>query len=417
MGVISEIIDVVNGIKDLGGTNSSVSKYLKNSKSTSINRMAKEGILQFPVLISSSVDTEIAYILTKALEKNYASLVQMAVSMNCVTSMDENKGLEDFIKRFHSNMDTDIDFKSVISNEIIDTLGENYTREELSDLVLEFALVDNCTGKILTKHRESMRTVMEDFNLDILNDKFKPKGVEYSYSKKDIIREAKISKASASSKTSKNEFEKINELVPTTLTIKLNLINDKTDDNIGSRSFLIGVKAVCHPVSSNEMIANVGNSHSKGGSLFNFIRWTTGEISFVKDLVLNVDKIKTDVVNRSKGASPFWIALKRRSSTNNIMRKLGKQTALPIATLALTSEEVELIKSDYQLDLRNTRDAKDLMNNLCLLGLCIIDVSSESVDMLFDGESQYATYAFNALKRENTKGVDAKEILKLVNRI
>ena len=100
MGVISEIIDVVNGIKDLGGTNSSVSKYLKNSKSTSINRMAKEGILQFPVLISSSVDTEIAYILTKALEKNYASLVQMAVSMNCVTSMDENKGLEDFIKRF-----------------------------------------------------------------------------------------------------------------------------------------------------------------------------------------------------------------------------------------------------------------------------------------------------------------------------
>lgn len=414
MGVISEIIDVVNGLKGISNSNSSVSKYLKNSKSTSINRMAKEGILQSPILMSTSVDSDIARIIVKAIERNYASLVQMAVSMNCVAVMDEDKNLGDYLKKFHSNMNTGIDVKSLLTDEVIDTLGENYTMEEIGDLVLEFALVDNCTGKILTKHRESMRTVMEDFNMEILNEKFKPKGVEYSYSQKpSILKESKI--VSPSARVSKNDFEKINDLVPTTLTISVDLQNDKKD-KLGRRNFLIGIKAICHPVSSTEMIANVGNSFNKGGLAFNFIRWTTGEISFLKDLVLNVDKIKTDVVNRSNGASPFWIALKRRSSTNNIMRKLGKQTALPIATLVLTSEEAELIKSEYQLDLRNTRDAKELMNNLCLLGLCIVDTASESVDFLFDGESQYATYAFKSLERENQKGVDAKEMMKLINR-
>lgn len=414
MGVISEIIDVVNGLKGMASSNSSVSKYLKNSKSTSINRMAKEGILQFPVLMSSSVDSDIAQIIVKAIERNYATLVQMTVSMNCVAVMDEDKNLGDYLNKFHNNMNMGIDFKSLLTNEVIDTLGENYTMEEIGDLVLEFALVDNCTGKTLTKHRESLRTVMEDFNLDILNDKFKPKGMEYVYSQKpSILKESKISRNEV--KVNKNDFDKVNELVPTTLTISIDLQNDKKD-KLGRRNFLIGIKAICHPVSSTEMIANVGNSFSRGGAAFNFIRWTTGEISFLKDLVLNVDKIKTDVVNRSKGASPFWIALKRRSSTNNIMRKLGKQTALPIATLVLTSEEVELIKSEYQLDLRNTRDAKDLMNNLCLLGLCIVDTASESVDFLFDGESQYATYGFKSLEKENQKGVDAKEMMKLINR-
>lgn len=414
MGVISEIIDVVNGLKGVASNNSSVSKYLKNSKSTSINRMAKEGILQTPVLMSTSVDSDVARIIVKALERNYASLVQMAISMNCVAVMDEDKNLGDYLKKFHNNMSTSVDFKSLISDEIIDTLGENYTMEEIGDLVLEFALVDNCTGKILTKHRESLRTVMEDFNMEILNEKFKPKGVEYMYSHKpSILKEANISSSTA--RVMKNDFEKINDMVPTTLTICVDLQNDKKD-KLGRRNFLIGIKAVCHPVSSTEMIANVGNSFNKGGLAFNFIRWTTGEISFLKDLVLNVDKIKTDVVNRSNGASPFWIALKRRSSTNNIMRKLGKQTALPIATLVLTSEEAELIKSEYQLDLRNTRDVKELMNNLCLLGLCIVDTASESIDLLIDGESQYATYGFKSLERENQKGVDAKEMMKLINR-
>ena len=414
MGVISEIIDVVNGLKGVASNNSSVSKYLKNSKSTSINRMAKEGILQTPVLMSTSVDSDVARIIVKALERKYASLVQMAISMNCVAVMDEDKNLGDYLKKFHNNMSTSVDFKSLISDEIIDTLGENYTMEEIGDLVLEFALVDNCTGKILTKHRESLRTVMEDFNMEILNEKFKPKGVEYMYSHKpSILKEANISSSTA--RVMKNDFEKINDMVPTTLTICVDLQNDRKD-KLGRRNFLIGIKAVCHPVSSTEMIANVGNSFNKGGLAFNFIRWTTGEISFLKDLVLNVDKIKTDVVNRSNGASPFWIALKRRSSTNNIMRKLGKQTALPIATLVLTSEEAELIKSEYQLDLRNTRDAKELMNNLCLLGLCIVDTASESIDLLIDGESQYATYGFKSLERENQKGVDAKEMMKLINR-
>lgn len=413
MGVISEIIDVVNGLKGINSNNASVSKYLKNSKSTSINRMAKEGILQFPVLMSSSVDMDIATTMCKALERNYASLVQMAVSMNCVAVMDEDKGLGDYLNKFHGNMNTNVDFKSLLTNEVIDTLGENYTMEEIGDMVLEFALVDNCTGKILTKHRESMRTVLEDFNMEILNEKFKPKGMEYIYSQKpSILKEAKINSSVA--RVEKKDFGKVNELVPTTLTISVDLQNDESG-KLGRRNFLIGIKAICHPVSSSEMISNVGNSFNRG-ALFNFIRWTTGEISFLKDLVLNVDKIKTDVVNRSNGASPFWIALKRRSSTNNIMRKLGKQTALPIATLVLTSEEVELIKSEYQLDLRSTKDAKDLMNNLCLLGLCIVDLSSESADFLFDGESQYATYAFKALERENQKGVDAKEMMKLINR-
>ena len=48
------------------------------------------------------------------------------------------------------------------------------------------------------------------------------------------------------------------------------------------------------------MIGNLLDGYRSGNKFFNFIRWTTGEIAFIKDfLLLNIDELKDDVIKKT----------------------------------------------------------------------------------------------------------------------
>ena len=90
-----------------------------------------------------------------------------------------------------------------------------------------------------------------------------------------------------------NDCKKANEMVPTTLAVSVNV---KDNGNFGGTvNFVIGIKTILHPVSSDEMVRNVVNGCRHTNKFFNFIRWTTGELTFIKDFVLNMDEIKEEM--------------------------------------------------------------------------------------------------------------------------
>ena len=82
MGTLKDIVDIINSCeaKDEMKTN------LLSKKYSSIATRASEGTLQFPILISNSLDIETSQMIVKALERNYATFVQTVISMNSVTS-------------------------------------------------------------------------------------------------------------------------------------------------------------------------------------------------------------------------------------------------------------------------------------------------------------------------------------------
>lgn len=424
MGILADVITVIDSFKDI--KNLAVNKdkddlksMLRTSSPQSISKRAKEGIVQFPSLAESSIDIEYLMKVNKAIEKNNASFLQLVMNMNSVTNMDSNTGLNNYIRKFHTNMDADgFDLTSTIKGEAIKLIGESFNVEplELDNFKLKYTLAEGTTNHILYENKVALKHIEDDFNLDILNRKYTPMtpGVTFeSINKVEQLREAQLSKANLSS----NEIKKANELVPTTLRLTVNVIGpDK--QSLGTKDFIIGVKSVLHPIPTDEMIANLGNCEKS--KFFNFVRWTSGEISFFKDLVLNLDGIKTDVANRANGANPLWLAFKSRAAKGKIFSKtpFGKKNApLPIASVIISRESAEAIKAQYRVDLNDIDDAKKVMGTFSLLCLVIVDTFSESANFLYDGNGSYETIPFSALDRENNKGMDIKEVIKMVNKL
>lgn len=215
-------------------------------------------------------------------------------------------------------------------------------------------------------------------------------------------------------KLSDNDVKKCNELVPTTLSVTLQI---KDGNSFGGVSnFIIGVKGLMHPVNSDDMISNLLSGFKSGNKFFNILRWTSGEIKFMKDLILNVDNIREDVVRKhKKNGSSWWSALKRRRNVAALRRIKGSGRILPNATIVCSMTEVDELKEAYGIDLLDGKVINKIMKTYFLLGFAVVDDSQELCHFIFDGENKYQVVSFAGLEKENNNKNDFKDIYKLIN--
>ena len=429
MGILNDISEVVKSVSTLVRTNSSAMK--KNNDS--LAKKAKEGILQFPAICSNSLDADTLSMASKALERNYATFAQIVYTMNCVAQVDEIKGVGDFINKFHTNIGNTgtIDVLNLALKEAL----EDYSQTELDGMVLETILCKGSTNTIIHENSINLKEYMSGFNLDVLNDLFMPADIRkeiieenIAYNKNhrkygDILLEAEdeknpnLNKISIPSKVlANNELQKANELVPTTLTLKINFM-DKNGNLAGERTFNIGVKVTLHPASSEEIINNLCSARDTG--FFKFIRWTTGELSLVKDVLLNLNEIKLDVVNKTAGKSGWFSTFKRLKAKSTILSKFSKgaQGFHPLGTIIISMDEAEIIKNKSGLDLTRVSDVKKVMDKFMLLGFVILDPATQTAMFIFDDSPDFEMQPFSGLKREgNGSNTDLKELLKVMNR-
>ena len=220
-------------------------------------------------------------------------------------------------------------------------------------------------------------------------------------------------RARAIVKLADNDVKKCNELVPTTLSVTLQQIKG---DNIGGNvTFVLGIKGLLHPVTSEEMVSNLLDGYKDGNKFFNFLRWTSGEITFLKDLLFNVDGIKDDVIKKHNKGSHWWTTLKRNKTLARVKNLYGKNRILPNATIVCSMEEVMEIKDTYNVDLMNPKHMRRIMDRYFLLGFVIVDESQELCYFIFDGQNEYAALSFAGLEKENNSKNDFKDIYKMIN--
>lgn len=270
--------------------------------------------------------------------------------------------------------------------------------------------------KMMDRHK--MR--MDNANLELNKQKLQQKNQETEnlINEKKFKHELQKTKWDYQSKTavklSDNDVKKCNELVPTTLSLTLQV---KDGSNFGGVSnFVIGVKGLLHPVNSDDMISNLLSGYKSGNKFFNFLRWSSGEIKFIKDLILNMDNIKEDVVRKhAKNGSGWWSALKRRRNIAALRRIKGSGRILPNTTIVCSINEIDELKEAYGVDLMNPASIKKIMKTFFLLGFVIVDDSQELCHFIFDGENNYQVVSFNGLEKENNSKNDFKDIYKLIN--
>ena len=437
MGLFLDIVSFMKDIKiakDEGLLNDNFIERLKKQgkRYSSLSKRASEGTLQFPVLISSSIDIETAQNISKALERNYSTFAQIAFSLAPIENPKnpDSWNASDYLRNFHQNFSTGTN-----RNDIQDALNlvmDSYNMYGDDNFILYAATYESATTKIQANNKEQLFDVMEHVRHDILNNKYVPKTeVIYNFNNSELnkkynnpLKEAVAPNAGnkhvdlSKDMLKDNDVKKSNELVATTLHVRIRLINDKKED-MGVVDFIVGIKCILHPIKSDDMIKNMVNACKNDNKVFNFLRWTTGEISFFRDFLFNMKEIKSDVTDYKAGSSPWWITLKRRKSFANLKDTaiIGKRI-LPNATIVISAEEAEFIKSEYGFDLYNPIFFNKIMKTYFLLGFVIVDSSAQIAHFLYEDQNDFQTVTFSALEKSSVNDERKfKEMLKVVNRI
>lgn len=443
MGLLKDVSDVIRdlkaGLDDMGTV-----EYAKRLRGSSIARKGAEGTLQFPMLVSKSLDIDTAVMIGKALERQYASFVQTTLSLHPYLDLSKDKDISSYLKNFHQN-----------AGGRFNTLGDLLLEDSYTILTNEdesigglFILTEGSNPYIVKNNKEQTFCSLDYINENCLNELYKPKDPLVNFKNPDLnhffnnrlFNENKIvteaenivqkqdrdmeyklhalnvqNRGNAAVRLTDNDCKKANELVPTTLAVSLN-VKDKGNFG-GTVNFVIGVKTILHPVTSDEMVRNLVNGFRNGNKFFKFIRWTTGELNFVKDFLLNMTEIREDVVSQmSAKESGWWTVLKRRQKAAKAKRILptGKEI-LPNASIVLTVDEVEMMRSEYGFNLNDTNQMIKLMREYFLLSLVIVDPAQELATFMFDGQNQPQVMSFSGLERDNSSKNDFKEMYKLIN--
>lgn len=213
------------------------------------------------------------------------------------------------------------------------------------------------------------------------------------------------------------DVKKANEMQPTIL--QINYSEKKSNGDVELRTFLAGVKSRLIAVSSTDIIDRIMAKNRTKINFLNFIRATTGEISFFKDFLFAIDQAKLDSKNAVKKgeAAAVWNCLAARAAKNNKnkLRKLGND-ASAITVLVLSQETVNYMKSIYKFDLEKMSNTKMICDAYNLMGIMIADDSIDAVKVYYVGNNGYEQIAYSFLEKEN-KNSDYKKVINLMGQM
>lgn len=378
----------------------------------SIASAARDSILQFPCLISDSVPVNMANATAKYLDRAYADYVRIAISMISNVDISVDVTPSQFLRKIHQNMK----LESVEEDGRI--IKEHFYDGDLCLMIndvkgIAFAFESyngNKTTNLYKLNIESCREWLKDYDLlpfteaddlkqsDILN------GILQNAAKNaEMDREKHAQILSKDQKVPQllndRDVKKANDVQPYAIQIRLSTINEN-NEFVGYWDLVIGVKTILHLIRSDEIVDNIARSIANRSVMFNFIRWTTGEISFIKDLLLHLDDLKFDVNNRAKGYSAWFPTLKRLKDRKVSFKNFRANQLIPNSSLVISSYEVNLLEEKYGIIIKDVGIAKRLINNLFLMTLVILDDASLTMDILYQDSTSFETYALETIQRE-----------------
>lgn len=341
----------------------------------------------FPVIVTEAVPLDQAVMVSKAIERKCVAMLQMLFAANQITTAT---GAFEYMKRFHTNLSSNLDLSGMDVDDVIDytdkigtrleSFQNNRTLMELAEMTVDeiVELSENISLNESTKIREVDRWIHEaevgktikdvvQKTKDIMHENFIPENInegslndfqfstvlnEYSAyrpsSTKTTIKSTDdetgtetetIKTDSMGTGDIKNAYEmlnkgvlktdiaKANEATPSLMIVHFTTTIDNGDSIVNT--CVIGVKARIQYVPSSEMINRIVLKNTDRRGLLNFIRATTGEIKFFKDFLFAVDRAKVDAVAKSgKGSSSkVWKLLELRANRAKLNKSTGRNNS------------------------------------------------------------------------------------------
>jgi hypothetical protein len=389
MLTLSEIAKtIVDIIRNKGGRKNAIRGIIdatgRRTRSRSIKSRVRDFILQFPVLVSSAMSKDSVFLITKAIERENASLIELLLTNNAIYDVDHLGKGEDMtgvLKKYHKN----------------DDLGRN---------IPDFFIKEN---------KNLLFSPTEDLKLETLNEMtISWRFLEAKSISSGSLSAGKEKEMGTSVSIFDSDIDKANELQPTIM--KVSVIYKKegiTEPIEGHLTF--GIKSVAHLIPSDEMVYFVSRGVKEGNIAFRIIQWTTGEIRLFRDLIFNIDRIKKEANVSNSKTSKWWHWLRTKAGNARINSIFTKNNMMPTATLVLTMEEVDYIKNKSLIDLTHPKHASKLINTYFLLGFIIMDEADEVAWIWNDQQNTFTHHSYAALKKEGGSSMSSDIIKAMVN--
>lgn len=398
MSYIQESIlsDIINVYDNVTADDFSLDKLLPTQAGgyksfKSINSATKDLVLTFPVMFSRNMELATAELIAKALEAKYANLVKMLLTAMAITNATD---AIDYVKNIHSNMQfndgIDVDDYLTINNKLAKESGA-------------MTMFTPGIKAVYENYKHSLKHSLPLTNTIITEANAKRNGNGGDNKPGSIT-------------LTQDKLDKANLQMP--LMMKVNFISKATGRPITTSAYL-GIKCKLFDVAGLDIVQRIVSKNSSAISLFNFIRATSQEIGFWRDFVFALSKAKVDAISnaRNGSSSKMWKALEQRatkSKLNQFFRQKNDATA--ITSLLVTTDEVEELKKNNDIDLSRSNVARKIMSDYNLLCIGIVDETTESVALIFDtGDDEYELVRFKSLKKD--KDMDAKQIVNLLTKM
>ena len=464
--IVRDVYDIINDTKDFDNI-----EWMRTKNNTgSIARRASNLTLVFPVLVSTALSIDKAIIISKALERKCATLMQILFSSIQVTSA---KDLGEYISQFHTNLNTRnldlgefINAVDVLANEgsitITDKDAYDAVMEDMKNInhfidtalnetsINDYRIKKNIYGEqsVVLEARDDMKWATSP--LDAKNVRQAGSADMRASERSKMIGSNPIAAArtvaassnnrSSSTDTSKMamdaakttkdaadtfkvqltqaELNKANELVPTTMFVNF-ISKNKDGDAITVNNGVVGIKCKMYPINSMDIIYRISSKYDDSNWVLNLIKASTREISFLKDFLFAIDKAKLDAINMAKetNSAKMFRTLERRSSRNVLYTLLKKNNAAPITSLVISQEEIEYLKKYNNLDLEKVYNARVILEKFNLMDIVIVDEVLETSKFLFDdGDGVFEVLTLDALEKE-AKDSSYKKVVNLMGKL
>lgn len=380
LGKLFEKFDGIDIIKKTFGSN----KGNINSAS-SIAKAASNLVLTFPVLVDESVSLNTAQILTRAIEGKALVMLQLLFSAISVQSLKDNETAFDVIGKIHKNLNSD-DIEDYIQR--METMATNESYEAL-DHLMKTIREENIAIDTYTFNESYPAPIDEDANTKSMNDvKNRTTG--------GFIADIKDT-----------DIKKVNNMMPSVLVVKLHNKNSQITTNVA-----VGVKAKIQYVPQDEVIYRISSKNKDKNMLFNFIRSTTREISFLKDFLFALDKAKLDAIKIQKSSNSVWKILERRAVRNRVRMFNNDGGYGGIVSLVISADTLATLNKEYDFK-ASISEVENLISQYNLLSFFVADDVNERATYLFDDASrQFTTVSYTALEKTDSK--DYKKIINLL---
>ncbi len=335
----------------------------------SISSQASKAIYYFPILCYDSIQPKTMSMISKNLESVYMSFIKACFALTPAISVKGKVlNIEDYLKTFHQNVGIQSKNDFFLSFKLNESAGDwnMFVNEPLNEAIS------------IRKAAEVIRD-NSSYNKDNAKRTTKPKSISVTDVKKE------------------------NSMTPSITNVTVTFLFNGQDIDT---KIPVGVKTIIHAVDPEEMNEQIMDIVAGRGMLHNIIRYTTGELLSLKDILFGTSKMKKNIVNKNNSDVIKWADMleHRKRLAKLSLPFFGKKSFLPNLTIVMTMEDVENIQRliGYNL-LTDTHRASKFIKDSFLLGLVICDEATETAYIMYDGHSNYEEYPYSSLKRENEK--------------